>query len=473
MTADDFPVLPADFLFGAATASYQIEGAVDEDGRGPSIWDTYSHTPGRVARGETGDVACDHYHRYPEDIALLKELGVGAYRFSTAWPRIVPTGSGAVNPAGLAFYDRLVDAILEAGIEPVVTLYHWDLPQTLEDNGGWRVRATAEHFAEYARITADRLGDRVRRWITLNEPYCSSFVGHAVGRHAPGTQEGTPALATAHHLLLAHGLAARELRASAQANGTTAEVGITLNLERLVPATDSAADRAAVDRAETLHNRVWLEPLLNAAYPANEAETWGELADGSYRADGDLEIISQPLDFLGINYYRPTVLRAAPHWEPDAALRTAVDIRAEEVPIDGVRYTTMDWPVVPSAFTDLLVDLKRRYPHLPPVLITENGSAEDDRPAPDGRVHDTDRVDYIRDHLNAVAAAIAAGVDVRGHFVWSLLDNFEWAFGYDRRFGIVRVDYDTLERIPKDSYHWFREFIRVHAERNGGDRALS
>jgi beta-glucosidase len=467
MPTPDFPDLPAGFRFGTATAAYQIEGAAAEGGRTPSIWDTYCRTPGKVARGETGDVACDHYHRYPEDIALLKELGVQDYRFSTAWPRIRPGGSGPANPEGLDFYDRVVDALLAAGIDPVVTLYHWDLPQELEDAGGWRSRATAERFAEYARITADRLGDRVTRWITLNEPTCTAFVGYAVGRHAPGAREGTPALAAAHHLLLAHGLAARELRASAAARGGTAEVGITLNLDRLLPATGSAADRAAVDRAETLHNRVWLDPLLRGTYPANEAETWGELADGSYRRDGDLDVIGQPLDFLGINFYRPVVLRDAPHDEPDPRRRTAVDIRTQEVRIEGVRHTTMDWPVVPAALTDLLVDLDERY-NLPPVYITENGSAEDDRVGSDGVVHDTDRIAYLRDHIAATAAAAEKGVDVRGHFVWSLLDNFEWAYGYDRRFGIVRVDYDTLERTPKDSYRWFRELIRRHAERHGG-----
>ncbi|MDA0562764.1 beta-glucosidase [Streptomonospora sp. S1-112] len=461
------PLLPADFLFGAATASYQIEGAVREGGRGPSIWDTYSHTPGAVLRGENGDVACDHYHRYAEDVALLKELGVGAYRFSVAWPRIQPTGTGPANPAGLDFYDRLVDELTAAGIEPVATLYHWDLPQALEDTGGWRVRATAERFADYARIVADRLGDRVTRWITHNEPWCAAFLGHALGRHAPGTREGTPALAVAHHLLLSHGLAARELRASAAEHGRTAEVGITLNLERLVPATDSAADRAAVDRAETLHNRVWLDPLLLGRYPDNEAETWGELADGSYRRDGDLAVIGQPLDFLGVNFYRPTRIADAPHTEPDPARRTAIDIATSAPRFEGVRHTTMDWPVVPSAFTDLLVDLHRRYPGLPPVLITENGSAEEDTDRTGERVHDTDRIAYIRDHLTAVAEAVKAGVDVRGYFVWSLLDNFEWAFGYERRFGIVRVDYDTLARTPKDSYHWYRQTIRDHAAAHG------
>ncbi|WP_433701022.1 GH1 family beta-glucosidase [Nocardiopsis sp. CA-288880] len=460
----DAPTLPAHLQFGTATAAYQVEGGVHEGGRGPSIWDTYCRTPGRVARGETGDVACDHYHRYGEDVALLADLGVDLYRFSVAWPRVQPTGKGRPNPEGLAFYDRLVDTILGAGIEPVLTLYHWDLPQALEDEGGWRVRDTAHRFAEYSRIVADRLGDRVNRWITLNEPFCSAFVGHAVGRHAPGTREGTPALAAAHHLLLAHGMAAGELRAAA-----AGEVGITLNPDHLLPASDSDADRAAVERARTLHNRVWFDPIFKGAYPDNEDEVWGGMADGSYRADGDLEIIAQPLDFLGVNYYRPIMLRDAPHAEADISARTAVDIRTEQVDFEGVRHTTMGWPVLPDTFADLLIDLDRRYPNLPPILITENGSAEDDRPDETGRVRDTGRVDYLRDHLAALARAIEAGVDVRGYFVWSLLDNFEWAYGYDRRFGLVRVDYERLERHPKDSYHWYRDFLTSHRARRAGE----
>ena len=451
------PVLPAELLFGTATAAYQVEGAADEGGRGPSIWDTYSRTPGRVARGESGDVACDHYHRYGEDVALLAELGVDLYRFSVSWPRVQPTGRGRPNPEGLAFYDRLVDTILAAGIEPALTLYHWDLPQALEDEGGWRVRDTAHRFGEYTAIVAERLGDRVNRWITLNEPFCSAFVGHAIGRHAPGTKEGAPALAVAHHLLLAHGTAVGELRAA-----DAGEVGITLNPDHLVPATDSEADRAAVERARTLHNRTWFDPIFTGAYPDNEKEVWGELADGSHRVEGDLETIGQPLDFLGVNFYRPIMLRDAPHTEPDPARRTAVDIGVEQVPYEGVRHTTMGWPVVPESLTDLLVDLDRRYPDLPPILITENGSAEPDAPDADGRVRDTDRVDYLRDHLAALGRAIEAGVDVRGYFVWSLLDNFEWAYGYDRRFGLVRVDYDSLERHPKDSFHWYRDYLTAH-----------
>ncbi|PWV55443.1 MULTISPECIES: GH1 family beta-glucosidase [Nocardiopsis] len=457
------PQLPPNLLFGTATAAYQVEGAATEGGRGPSIWDTYCRTPGRVARGESGDVACDHYHRYAEDVDLIAGLGVDLYRFSVSWPRVQPDGRGAPNPEGLAFYDRLVDTLLDAGVEPALTLYHWDLPQALEDEGGWRVRDTAHRFAEYARIVADHLGDRVDRWITLNEPFCSAFVGHAVGRHAPGTREGAGALAAAHHLLLAHGQAVGELRGAG-----AGEVGITLNPDHLVPATDSEADRAAVERVRTLHNRTWFDPLFTGAYPDNEREVWGALADAPHRREGDLETIGRPLDFLGVNFYRPLMFRDAPHAEPDPALRTAVDVGAEQVEYTGSwRHTTMGWPVVPETFEELLVDLNRRYPGLPPILITENGSAEPDAPDDDGRVHDTDRVAYLREHLAALGRAIEAGVDVRGYFVWSLLDNFEWAYGYERRFGLVRVDYQSLERHPKDSYHWYREYLAAHRARRG------
>ena len=459
----DLSAFPADFTFGTATASYQIEGAHDVAGRGPSIWDTYCRTPGRVANGDTGDVACDHYHRYREDVALLRDLGVDSYRFSIAWPRVQPTGTGPALAAGLDFYDRLVDALLEAGISPAATLYHWDLPQALEDRGGWRVRETAEHFARYTELVAERLGDRVDRWITLNEPYCTAFVGYAVGRHAPGAREGRGALAAAHHLLVGHGLAVRALRAAGLKEG--AQVGITLNPDRLLPASDTEADHAAVRRAETLHNEVWLDPLFAGRYPAHEAETWGELADGTWRREGDLALVGAPLDFVGVNYYRPITIADAPYQDPDPATRTAVDIRAVEVRRDDVRHTEMDWPVVPHTLTDLLTDLDRRYPDLPPVVITENGSAEADVVTPDGHVHDSDRIAYLRDHLAALADAITAGVDVRGYYVWSLLDNFEWAHGYSKRFGLVRVEYDTQRRIPKDSYHWYRRLIAAHHTR--------
>ncbi|MBO8196930.1 beta-glucosidase [Streptomyces smyrnaeus] len=451
------PGLPAAFVFGAATAAYQIEGAHDEDGRGPSIWDTYCREPGRIEGAATGDVACDHYHRYPEDIALLRELGVDSYRFSVAWPRVQPTGAGPANGRGLDFYDRLTDELLAAGISPAATLYHWDLPQALEDRGGWRLRETAERFAEYTALVAARLGDRIPRWITLNEPFCSAFLGYATGRHAPGAQEGRGALAAAHHLLLGHGLAVRALRAAG-----VRQVGITLNPDRLLPADDTPADAAAVRRAETLHNETWFDPLFAGRYPRGEAETWGPQADGSWRREGDLELIGAPLDFLGINYYRPITVTEAPYRDPDPVTRTATDIRVAECARDDVRHTTMGWPVDPRTFTDLLTDLTARYPSLPPLLITENGSAETDTVTPDGRVHDSDRVGYLRDHLAAVADAVRAGVDVRGYYVWSLLDNFEWARGYGQRFGIVRVDYATQRRIPKDSYHWYRDLIAAH-----------
>jgi beta-glucosidase len=463
VSLSEFPEFPAGFFFGAATASYQIEGAYDEDGRGPSIWDTFCREPGRVADGATGDVACDHYHRYREDIALLRELGVDSYRFSIAWPRIQPTGSGPVNAAGLDFYDRLVDELLASGISPAATLYHWDLPQALEDRGGWRVRETAERFAEYAGVVAARLGDRVGRWITLNEPFCSAFVGYAAGAHAPGAREGRGALAAAHHLLVGYGLAVHALRGAG-----AREAGITLNPDRLLPATESPADLAAVRRVGTLHNDVWFEPLFAGRYPEHEAETWGELlpsGDGSYRLDGDLDLIGAPLDFVGINYYRPITVSDAPYRDADPSTRTAVDVRAEETWRDDVRHTTMGWPVVPHTFTDLLVDLAERYQALPPLLITENGSAEADTVDADGRVRDVERVDYLRSHLDALIAAMRAGVDVRGYYVWSLLDNFEWARGYGQRFGIVRVDYDTQVRTPKDSYRWYRRLIAAHRAR--------
>lgn len=463
--APDGPRFPAGFRFGTATAAYQIEGAHDEDGRGPSIWDTFSHTPGSTLGGATGDTACDHYHRYREDVALLRGLGVDSYRFSLSWSRLLPEGTGRVNAEGVGFYDRLLDELLAAGIAPAVTLYHWDLPQALEDLGGWRVRSTAEAFAEYAAAAAERFGDRVERWITLNEPYCSAFVGYGEGRHAPGAREGRGALAAAHHLLAGHGLAVRALRA---AGGS--EIGITLNLDRIHAASERPEDQAALRRAETLHNDVWTEPLLSGRYPAYEQETWSGLADGPWRRPGDLELISQPLDFVGLNFYRPITVGAAPHRAADPQERTAVDIAVAESDPYGTRHTTMGWPVVPAAFTELLVGLRTRYPELPPVWITENGSAEADEVAADGRVHDRERISYLAAHMRAVTDAIAQGVDVRGYFVWSLLDNFEWARGYDQRFGIVRVDYDTLTRTPKDSYHWFRDLIAAHRAAPQPDR---
>jgi len=456
--------LPRGFELGVATAAYQIEGAVHEDGRGPSIWDTFSHTPGRVAGGDTGDVACDHYHRYAEDVRLMGDLGVDSYRLSVAWPRIQPEGRGAANPAGLAFYDRLVDALLEQGIAPAVTLYHWDLPQALEDGGGWRSRDTAQRFAEYAALVHEHLGDRVRRWITLNEPFCSSFRGYATGRHAPGAREGEGALMAAHHLLLGHGLAVAALRADAREGQ---QAGITLNLQPVSAATPSPQDLAASERALLRANLLFTDPVLAGRYPDLARETYAALTDFGYLHDGDLATIAAPLDFLGVNYYFPTRVRAAPHAQDDPARRTADDLGTEDVISPDEELTTMGWPVEPAGLTRLLEWLRDTYPALPPIYITENGRACDDVVGPGGQVDDPDRVRYLAGHLRAVADAIDAGVDVRGYYCWSLMDNFEWAEGYARRFGLVHVDYATQQRTPKASFGWFRALIADQHSRDG------
>ncbi|MFC7388158.1 GH1 family beta-glucosidase [Sphaerisporangium rhizosphaerae] len=439
---------PPGFVWGTATAAYQIEGAADEDGRGPSIWDVFCRVPGAVAGGDTGEVACDHYHRWPEDVELMAGLGVDAYRFSVAWPRVLPTGSGQVNERGLDFYRRLADALLERGIEPYVTLYHWDLPQALEDLGGWRARDTAERFADYAEIVHGALGDRVRHWITLNEPYCSSIVGYGEGRHAPGAKEGHGALAAAHHLLLAHGLAVPRLRTRGDER-----VGVTINMSPTAPAAGTPEDHAAARRMDLLVNRQFTEPLFGGAYAADMAETFGHISDFSFRADGDLAVIGAPLDFLGLNYYYRIHAAAAPYDEPDPARRSAFDLGVSGVTPEGGRTNGLGWPVEPDGLYETLTGLAARYPALPPVLITENGYGGRDE------LDDQGRVDYLRDHLAAARRAIAAGVDVRGYFCWSLIDNFEWARGYAARFGLVHVDYQTQRRTPKASYRWLRDHI--------------
>ena len=450
-----FPEFPAGFVFGVSTASYQIEGAVDADGRGPSIWDTYSHTPGKVANGDTGDVACDHYHRHAEDVALMADLGVDSYRFSVAWPRIQPDGRGPVNQRGLDFYRRLVDELLEAGIAPCLTLYHWDLPQALEDAGGWRVRDTAERFAAYADVLFGALGDRVPLWLTLNEPYCSSIIGYAEGRHAPGTREGAGALAAAHHLMVGHGLAVSALRA-AGARERGARLGVTLNPSPVRPATPE--DAAAAERARVLNTDLFTDPILAGRYPPLAREMWRDITDFGFIRDGDLALAAQPLDFLGINYYFRHHVAAGPVAVADPAVRPADDIGAVTVrPPEVSDYTEMGWPVEPDGLTELLTSLAERYPGIPPLYITENGRACPDVPGPDGVVDDAQRIAYVADHLAALRAAMDAGVDVRGYFHWSLLDNFEWAEGYAKRFGLVHVDYPTGRRTPKAAYHWFAE----------------
>ena len=438
---------PTGFLWGAATAAYQIEGAWNEDGRGESIWDRFSHTTGKVHNNDNGDVACDHYHRWREDIALMRELGLQAYRFSIAWPRVLPEGTGAINQAGLDFYDRLVDGLLEAGITPFATLYHWDLPQVLQDEGGWANRASADAFANYADIVSRRLGDRVKHWITHNEPWCTAFLGNYLGLHAPGLQQG-PALAVAHHVLLSHGTAVPVLRA----NSPGADVGITLNFSPAYPASDSAEDQAAAQRYDGFFNRWFLDPLYGRGYPKDMIALYGDMLPQILA--GDLEKIAIKTDFLGVNYYNRTVICDDP---------TAAPLRTGSVRPEG-EYTAMDWEVFPDALRALLERLEREY--APGKLyITENGAAYDDTIAPDGGIHDEGRTRYYAGHLAAARAAIGAGVPLVGYFAWSLMDNFEWAEGYNKRFGLVRVDYDTQRRTIKDSAKFFSAAI----ERNGVD----
>ncbi|MFH9204038.1 GH1 family beta-glucosidase [Streptomyces albidoflavus] len=440
--APDLSGLPAGFTWGVATAAYQIEGAVAEDGRAPSIWDTFSHTPGKVAGGDTGDVACDHYHRWPEDLALMKRLDVDSYRLSIAWPRVHPQGDGPVNEAGLAFYDRLVDALLEAGITPNVTLYHWDLPQALQDRGGWPARETAEHFAAYASTVAERLGDRVSRWATLNEPLCSAWIGHLEGTMAPGLRDIDAAVKASYHLLLGHGLAAQAVRAASP----HAKIGIVNNLSTVHAATDSEADQAAARRMDGHTNRWWLDPVHGRGFPADMREVYG--VDLPERP-GDLDTIAQRLDWIGLNYYFPAVVADDPD-APHPHIRT---VRREGVPRTG-----MDWEIEAGGLEELLLRLTREY-GAQSIYVTENGSAFPDTVAPDGSVHDPERTAYLQDHLAACARAARAGAPVDGYYAWSLLDNFEWAYGYDKRFGLVHVDYPTQRRTMKTSGHTYARLI--------------
>jgi beta-glucosidase len=446
--ASNVPGFPANFVWGAATASYQIEGAVNEDGRGESIWDRFSHTRGTILNDDTGDVADDHYHRWQGDIELMQQLGLGAYRFSIAWPRVYPRGTGEVTVAGLDFYDRLVDGLLAAGITPFVTLYHWDLPQALQDQGGWSNPATIDAFATYAETVARRLGDRVRNWITHNEPWVVAFVGHYRGRHAPGIRDLPTALRVAHHLLLSHARAVPLLRATSPGS----QVGITLNFSTSRPASDSAADRHAADLHDQYVNRWFLDPLFGRGYPAELAQVLGSrfVAPSSE----ELQEIAAPIDFLGINYYCPAYLRHG----GELGFQQESE---QELAGRGFELTTMGWPVVPAAFHELLTRIGREY-RPPLIYITENGGAFDDRLS-NGRVPDPRRLAYLESHLGAVQRAIHDGVPVQGYFVWSLLDNFEWALGYAQRFGVIYVDYTTQERVIKDSGHWYAQVTRANA----------
>ncbi|MEU2553797.1 GH1 family beta-glucosidase [Streptomyces sp. NPDC013313] len=441
----DLAALPHDFLWGTATAAYQIEGAVAEDGRSPSIWDTFSHTPGKIANDDNGDVACDHYHRWREDIGLMRRLGTNAYRLSVAWPRVIPGGTGAVNAKGLAFYDELVDALLEAGITPAVTLYHWDLPQALQDRGGWPERATALAFAEYASTVAERLGDRVKLWATLNEPSCSAWIGHLEGTMAPGWTDLTAAVRASYHLLLGHGLATSAIRAAVP----DAQVGIVNNLSTVFPATDRPEDLAAARRHDGHVNRWWLDPVHGRGFPADMVETYGvELPE----QPGDMETIAAPLDWLGLNYYFPAYVAD----DPDGPAPRVRSVRR-----DGVSRTGMDWEIDAGGIETLLLRLTEEY-GARKIYVTENGSAYPDVVRPDGTVDDPERQEYLERHLAACASAARKGAPLAGYFAWSLLDNFEWAYGYDKRFGLVHVDYRTQVRTIKGSGHRYADIVRVH-----------
>jgi beta-glucosidase len=435
--------LPAGFRFGAATAAYQIEGAVREDGRGESIWDRFALLPGAVAGGDSGDVACDHYHRWEDDLDLMASLGIESYRFSIAWPRVQPEGRGPLNHHGVAFYRRLVEGLLARGIEPVATLYHWDLPQALQLAGGWAVRETADRFADYAAAMAAELGDLVEGWITHNEPWVVAFLGHATGVKAPGVRDWPTALTVSHHLLVSHGLAVDAVRAGARAG---VPVGITLNLTPMRPASASEEDVLAAERMDGYQNRWFLDPVLRGAYPADLLSHY-ERRFGALDASG-LELAARPIDFLGVNYHSPALVRSAPAVAP---------LLADTVPALPPR-TAMGWPVDADGLYEVLVRLRRDY-GAPMIYITENGAAFDDEELVDGVVEDPSRVAYLADHLQALRRAVADGVDVRRYHAWSLLDNFEWEHGYSKRFGIVRVDYATQERTVKRSGLWYRDHI--------------
>jgi beta-glucosidase len=450
---------PEGFLWGAATAAYQVEGAASEDGRGPSIWDTFSHAPGNVLHGDTGDIACDQYHRLEEDLDLMASLGIRAYRFSVAWPRIQPEGNGAANRKGLDYYRRLVEGLRERSIVPMLTLYHWDLPQALEDRGGWTSRETSSRFAEYAGIVYEALADVVPLWVTLNEPWVSVWLGYGIGIHAPGRRSTGFALSATHHLLLAHGLALAEMRSLGHEDN---QLGITLNLSPVRPASESTEDVEAARRVDGNANRLYLDPLFRGSYPEDVLEDYRAESDFAFVLDGDLKTNSATLDFLGVNYYmRHTVVDGQKKSDLTTAMRFS-DLNAATVLPSGVETTAMGWGIEPDGLMELLLRLHNEYMGLP-MYITENGAAFHDYVDPEGGVDDEERIAFLDDHFRAAHKAIEQGVNLKGYFVWSLMDNFEWAEGYSKRFGIVYVDYATQRRIPKMSARWYKEVIR----RNG------
>ena len=441
---------PKGFVWGASTSAFQIEGAVNEQGRGPSIWDTFARQPGAVYHGDTADIACDHFHRLDADLDLMAELGLQAYRFSIAWPRVQPEGD-AINAVGLDFYERLVDGLLTRGITPIATLYHWDLPQALQDRGGWSNRTTTDCFADYVSAVVGRLGDRVERWVTINEPWVVAFVGHMEGRHAPGATDEATAVTVAHHTLLAHARAMEVIRATAP----RAKAGIALNLSDVLPASDVPADAAAAKHVDLFENRVFLAPLFRGAYPEDAYEFWSGITDFSFVRDGDLAAISRPMDFLGVNFYEQhRVMHDPAHLNGPSNLVRGARKLTPEPPI-----TAGEVAIRPDALYSILSRLHREWTQELPLWITESGIALHDYIGPDGRCHDPERIDYYDGYFRAAARAIDGGVPLEGYILWSLMDNFEWAAGYRLRFGIVYVDYATEQRLPKSSARWFQEVI--------------
>ncbi|WP_026485582.1 GH1 family beta-glucosidase [Caldanaerobius polysaccharolyticus] len=433
---------PEDFIWGTATAAYQIEGAANEDGRGESIWDRFSHIPGNVWNNQNGDVACDHYHRYKEDVQILKDMGVKGYRFSISWPRVIPEGTGKINQKGVDFYNGLIDELLKYNIQPFVTLYHWDLPQALQYKGGWANRDTAEYFADYASEMFRLFGDRVKHWITHNEPWCTSFLGHAIGVHAPGIKDFSTALQVAHNVLLSHGKAVQYFRQA----GRGGKIGITLNLTPVYAASDREEDVRAATVADGYSNRWFLDPVFKGQYPEDMLKNFGSFAKIPDVQVGDMKIISSPMDFLGVNYYTRSFVK----YNPDAQFGT------ESLRPDG-QYTEMDWEVYPQGLYDLLMRLKKDYGDID-IYITENGAAFKDV-VENNSVDDSDRLNYLKMHFEKAAEAIRDGVKLKGYFVWSLMDNFEWAHGYSKRFGLIYVDYETQKRIWKKSALWYKDVI--------------
>jgi beta-glucosidase len=438
------PLFPPDFVFGTSTAAYQIEGAASEDGRGPSIWDTFARTPGKVTHGDTGDIACDHYHRLEADLDLIAELGVDSYRFSIAWPRVVPDGSGQVNPRGIDFYRRMVDGLLARGITPMATLFHWDLPQPLQDLGGWTSRDTVGRFCDFVTVVLGALGSIIPLWVTVNEPFCAGMIGHLQGRHAPGRTDLHAALAASHHLMLAHGEAVALIRDLAP----DGQVGNSVLLSDISPVSGSAADLAAARRLDGYENRWFLDPMLRASYPDDMLAWYSRQVPIDFIKDGDLKVIAAPMDFSGINYYETKLVQADPA-EPYH--------QATVLPAEGP-LTANGIDARPAGLGRVLRRLRDEYPAIP-LYITENGAPYFDYVDPEGNVNDPERVRYLDDHLTVTREALADGVDVRGYFVWSLLDNFEWADGYSRRFGLHFVDFGTQARIPKSSARWYQQFI--------------